>query len=137
MFLRFVNFYQRFIQGLSWIATLLTSIFRTTSVDPTTIVLITISENSTIDEVNNIKVNEAKIDTKIAKFKSKDKSKSKNLVKFFSAKSQASGSGTGFLTLGARQAFIETPIFIILIQIVISGLKLMYLAMLLVESSVN
>ena len=54
----------------------------------------------------------------MAKSKRQDKNKGKNLVKFFLAKFKASGSGSGFLTLGARQVFtelrqtfIEVPIF--------------------------
>ena len=78
---------------------------------------------------------------KTAKFKSQYKSKGKNLAKF---KASAQSFESGFLTSRARQAltelsqaFIEAPILLILIQIVISGLKLIYLAMLLMKSLIS
>ena len=47
--------------------------------------LVIVGKDSIVDRVVDSKVNKAKIDTKIAKFKSQDKSKGKNLVKSFSA----------------------------------------------------
>ena len=46
--------------------------------------LVIVGEENIVDRVVDSKVNKVKIDTKIAKFKSQDKSKGKNLVKSFS-----------------------------------------------------
>ena len=79
-----------------------------------------VSEDSTINEVGNSKVDGVKVSVKTSKSKSQDKSSSKNLVKSFLDKSQASAQGfrSGFLTPGAsqfftrlRQAFIELSRF--------------------------
>lgn len=72
-----------------------------------------VGENSTINEVDNSEVKEASIGTKIAKSKRHDKSKDQNLIKSFSANSQAlaQGSRSGFLISGAKQAFIKGPMF--------------------------
>lgn len=55
---------------------------------------------------------EQKVDAKTIKCISQDKSKKKNLVKSFLAKTLALGFKSGFLTLRAKQAFIEIPILL-------------------------
>ena len=47
--------------------------------------LVSISKYSTVDGVDNSKVDEIKVGAKTANFKNQDKSKDKNLVKSFSA----------------------------------------------------
>ena len=79
---------------------------RTTSVDLITANSIN-DEDKTDNRIGNSKVNEAKVDAKTTKSKSQDKSKGKNLVMFFSPKSEASSSESGFFTPGARQAFTK------------------------------
>ena len=74
---------------------------------------VNVNEKSTVDRVSDNKVDRAKIGTKIAKFKSYDKSKGKNLIQAL-----AQSSRSGFLTFRARKAFtklrqdfIKVPIF--------------------------
>ena len=80
VFLEFANFYWRFIQKFSRIAALLISILRTTTVHLIAKDPVDVSEKSTVDRVSDNKVDRAKVGTKAAKFKSHDKSKSKNLI---------------------------------------------------------
>lgn len=65
-------------------------------------------EDNTIYEIGNSKVDRVKVGVTTIKSKSQNKSKGKNLLKPFSAKSQSStqGSESGFFTSKARQAFI-------------------------------
>ena len=103
--------------------------------------LVHIIEKNTIDEVDgNNKVVKVRINAKTDKFKSK------NSVKPLLAKSQlfVRSFKLGFLILGARltltelkQTFINHQFFIIFIRNIIFILKLMYLAMLLVEFSIS
>ena len=68
-----------------------------------------VSENITIDGVDNNEVDELNIGAKMSKSKIQDKIKEINLVKTFLAKSQASiqDSRSGFLTSKTRQTFTE------------------------------
>ena len=61
--------------------------------------LVAICKNSILNGVANSEFNETKVDVKIIKFKSSDKSKGKNLAKF---KALAESSRSGFLTPRAR-----------------------------------
>lgn len=54
--------------------------------DPTVINPTGINEDSTVNRVDNSKVDGAKVDVKTTKFKSQDKSKNIKLIKFFLAK---------------------------------------------------
>ena len=61
---------------------------KTTGIDPLVIDLV-VGKNSYINRVSNSEVNKTNVGTKTTKSKSQDKSKGKNLLKSFSAKSQA------------------------------------------------
>lgn len=81
--------------------------------DPIATDLVFIIKDSNFDRVDNSKLNEAKVGTRLAKSKSHDKSKGQNLVKAL-----VQNSGSGFLISRAikiftelRQVFIKTPIF--------------------------
>lgn len=63
-----------------------------------------IGKNTTADGVGNNKVDRAKVDAKMAKFKSQDKNKSKNSAK---SKALIQSFGLGFLSFKARQAFTK------------------------------
>lgn len=84
VFLRFPNFYQRFIQDFNQIATSLISMLRTIGVYLLSTNLILVGKNSTVDKIGNSKVDGAKIGTRITKCKSKI------LIKSFLTKSQSS-----------------------------------------------
>lgn len=103
------NFYQHFIQRFNQIAIPLTSILQTIGIDLSALNLKSADDNNTIDKIDNNEIVKAKISAKMAKSKSHDKSKGKNLVNSFLIKSQASipGSKLGFLTRKARKAFIK------------------------------
>ena len=77
---------------------------RTTDVDPITSNLVAVGENSIVDGVDNSKVHGAKVSAKIAKSKSQDKSKGKNLAKF---KALVQSTKSGFFTSGVKQAFTK------------------------------
>ena len=78
------------------------SILRTIYIDLTTTNSVSVGEYNIIDRVDDNKVDKAKIGTKAAKLKNQDKSKVKNLIKFFMAKFQASRFETGFFISKAR-----------------------------------
>ena len=82
---------------------------KTISINLSTTDPITVVEDSTIDEIGNSEIDEAKIGAKTTKFKSQNKSKGKNSVKSILVKSQVftQGSGLCFLTPRARQAFTK------------------------------
>ena len=60
---------------------------------------IAVDEDNNLDKIGNSKVNGTKVGAKTTKSKNQDKSKSKNLIKFF-AKALAQTSGSSFLTPG-------------------------------------
>ena len=71
-------------------------------VDLTKADLIAIGEYNTVDRVGDSEVDRAKVSIKAAKPKSQDKSKVKNLIKFFLTKFQVSRPRIDFFTLIAR-----------------------------------
>ena len=70
MFLRFTNFYWHFIQDFSRIATLLTSMLKTTVIDLARSNPVAVSENIINIVISNSKIDRAKVGTKTARFKS-------------------------------------------------------------------
>ena len=103
VFLRFANFYQRFIQGFNQIAAPLISMLKTIGVNLSVTNPELVDTINTVYEFGNSEFHGAKIVDKMSK------SKSKNLVKPFLAKFQSSiqGSELGFLIPKAKQAFIN------------------------------
>ena len=61
-----------------------------------------VDENTTIDSIGNSKVDTVRVDAKMANSKSQVKSKGKNLTKAI-----AQGSGSCFITHGAKQVFTK------------------------------
>ena len=77
---------------------------RTTSIDAIAIDHMADSENITVDEVINSKVDGAKVGTNATKSKSQNKSKGKNLTK---SKALTQSFESGFFTFRAEQAFTK------------------------------
>lgn len=123
VFLRFGNFYERFIQDFSKLAAPFTLRLKITRVESLVNNPVFIDKYNTIDRVNGAK-SRKNSQAKLANFK---------LLADISFR-------TGFLTSGTRLAFakqrqllIKMLILIISMQNVVFGLKLIHLAMLLVE----
>ena len=143
MFLGFANFYCRFIQGFSWIAASLILILKTSrSTEYSTGTgegVVGVGGDSRAgrggSEIDGDKIDGVEVEVDEVGKKARKTSNSKN-----SSKSQKT-VGLDFLTLGAKltftklkQAFLKAPILHHLIRNVISGLRRMYQAILLVES---